>query len=69
MTSGLPDYRPIAGTARQWASDTDNVLFVHATTREVYLLLSGRWYKARSLHGPWSYVAPHALPEDFRRIP
>src|SRR5678815_1376967 len=34
-----------------------------------YLLLSGRWYKASSLKGPWSHVAPRDLPADFARIP
>jgi hypothetical protein len=68
-TSGLPDYRPIRGTALQYAADTDSQLFFYNTDREAYLLLSGRWYKAKSLLGPWSHVAPHELPADFARIP
>jgi len=69
MTGGLPDFRPIRGTALQYAADTDSQLFFHTTEREAYLLLSGRWYKAQSLSGPWSYVAPRDLPADFARIP
>ena len=49
MTSGLPDFRPIRGTALQYAADTDSQLFFHTTDREAYLLLSGRWFKAKSL--------------------
>lgn len=69
MTSGSPDYRSIAGTGLQYVIDSDNLLFFHSASREVYLLLSGRWFKAKSLHGPWTYVAPHDLPQDFTRIP
>ena len=69
VTSGLPDFRAIRGTALQYAADTDSQLFFYTKDREAYLLLSGRWFKAASLQGPWSYVAPRALPEDFAKIP
>jgi hypothetical protein len=69
VTSGLPDFRGIRGTALQYAADTDGQLFFNTKEREAYLLLSGRWFKAASLQGPWSYVAPQDLPEDFSKIP
>lgn len=69
MTAGLPDYRPIAGTKLMYAADTDSALFFHSAERQSYLLLSGRWFKAGSLHGPWTHVPPSALPPDFARIP
>jgi hypothetical protein len=69
LTGGMPDFRPIRGTALQYAADSDNQLFFHTTDREAYLLLSGRWFKAKSLNGPWNHVAPRDLPADFARIP
>lgn len=69
VTSGVPDYRPIRGTALQYATDTDSRLFFHTTGRQAYLLLSGRWFKAPSLNGPWTHVPPRELPADFARIP
>ena len=30
-----------------------------------FVLLSGRWFKARSLTGPWTYVPSQNLPVDF----
>jgi hypothetical protein len=69
MTADLPDFRPIRGTALQYAADTDSLLFFHTTRRESYVLISGRWFKATSLKGPWTYVAPRDLPEDFAKIP
>jgi hypothetical protein len=69
VTAGLPDFRPVRGTVLYYAADSDSQLFLHNTTRALYLLLSGRWYNAKSLNGPWSHVAPHDLPADFARIP
>ena len=45
MTSGLPDFRSIRGTALQFAADTDSQLFFHTTQREAYLQALGidRW--------------------------
>jgi hypothetical protein len=67
-TLSLPDFKPIRGTALQYAADSDSQLFFHTTEREAYLLASGRWFKAKSLRGPWTYIAPHELPADFARI-
>lgn len=69
VTGGEPNYQPVRGTSLQYVADTDSQLFYLASTREAYLLLSGRWFKAASLNGPWSYVAPHDLPDEFAKIP
>jgi len=34
-----------------------------------YVLLSGRWFSATSLKGPWTFVASDALPPGFAKIP
>jgi hypothetical protein len=68
-TDGLPNFRPIRGTALEYAADSGSRLFYYTKDREAYLLLSGRWFKADSLRGPWTYVAPHDLPADFAKIP
>jgi len=31
--------------------------------------MAGRWYRALTLDGPWSYVASNALPPAFAKIP
>lgn len=68
-TSGLPDFRPISGTSLQYAADSDCQLFFYTTDRKAYLLVSGRWFKADSLNGPWTHVSPRDLPGDFAKIP
>ena len=69
QTLALPDYRPIRGTALQYMADSDSLVFFHSEERVLYLLLSGRWFKATSLNGPWTYISANDLPEDFAKIP
>src|SRR6185295_1422915 len=69
MSDSLPDFKPIRGTSLQYAADSDSQLFFHTKERQAYLLLSGRWFTAPSLKGPWTYVPPRDLPADFAKIP
>jgi hypothetical protein len=66
---GQPDYVPIRNTQLLWAANTGADVLVDTTTSSIYLLLSGRWFRAASLSGPWAFVASNALPADFSRIP
>ncbi len=63
------EYTPITGTDLLYMSNTESDLFLHLTDQQHYVLLAGRWFKADSLEGPWSYVPGDELPEDFARIP
>jgi hypothetical protein len=69
LTDGLPNFQTVRGTSLQAAVNSDSQLFFYTRTREAFLLLSGRWFKAASLQGPWTYVPPHDLPDDFAKIP
>lgn len=69
QSDALPDFKPIRGTSLQYAADSDSQLFFDSKNRDAYLLISGRWFKSPSLNGPWAYVAPHDLPDDFAKIP
>ncbi len=70
VTEGEPQYTPIAGTNLLYVSNTENHIFMDTATQDYYALLSGRWFKTRSLpQGPWAYTAPDKLPADFAKIP
>lgn len=69
ISDGLPDFKSIPGTSLQYAANADGLLFFQTKEREAYLLLSGRWFKAETLKGPWAYVSPDDLPADFAKIP
>lgn len=68
VTEGLPQFDPIAGTNLMDVQNTDSDLFVHKTDSHYYFLVSGRWFKAVTLSGPWTYASDQ-LPADFAQIP
>jgi hypothetical protein len=50
-------------------TNTDGDLFMHVPEQRFYVLLSGRWFTASKLDGPWEFVPGTKLPGDFTRIP
>jgi hypothetical protein len=69
-TDGEPQYTPIKDTDLLYVSNTESTIFMSTAGQEYYALISGRWFKTKSLaDGPWAYVAPNQLPADFARIP
>ena len=48
-------------------NNTDADLFRMGLDGDFYFV-AGRWFKAPSLDGPWTFATP-SLPEDFKRIP
>jgi hypothetical protein len=66
--SARPAYVEIPQTRLLYAKNTDTDLFVHKDQSQYYVLLSGRWFRAKSLQGLWSY-AGNDLPADFAKIP
>jgi len=70
VTDGDPQFTPIKGTNLLFVSNTESNIFMDTGSQEYFTLLSGRWFKSKSLKdGPWSYVAPDKLPGDFAKIP
>jgi hypothetical protein len=66
---GEPQFKPIAGTSLLYVTNSDDQIFMNTADQNYYVLLSGRWFKARSMEGPWQYVAGENLPADFKKIP
>jgi hypothetical protein len=67
VTSGAPQFTPIPGTSLSYVANTDAALFRDRGGR-FYYLVSGRWFSAGTLDGPWTF-ATTSLPPDFARIP
>ena len=68
VTAGPPRYQRIPGTALRYVVNTDADLFQDTGTGTFYYLVSGRWFSAPALTGPWAF-ATASLPPDFARIP
>jgi hypothetical protein len=69
VTEGKPQWAPITGTQLLYVRNTTANVFEHVGEQAVYVLASGRWFRAPSLVGPWSFVPSSRLPPDFARIP
>jgi hypothetical protein len=69
QTQGDPQVASIEGTGLLYVINTENDIFVHTPSQDHFILLSGRWFKAQSMMGPWQYVSGEKLPADFAKIP
>ncbi len=68
VTDGAPVLQPVAGTALQRVTNTSSVLYFDPGQSNFYVQLSGRWFSANGLAGPWAYATDN-LPPDFALIP
>jgi hypothetical protein len=68
VTSGQPQMAPVEGSSLLSMSNADHAVFVYPASNTYYVLLSGRWFSAAQLTGPWQYVPAASLPADFAKI-
>ena len=66
---GTPAWTPISGTDILYAKNTETPVLRLVSSQDIYTLLSGRWFRAKSFKGPWEWVQPDKLPLDFAKIP
>ncbi len=66
---GPPQWAPFSSSELLYARNTDDNVLQDIDQGYYYLLVSGRWFRAKSLDGPWSFVRPDQLPERFKEIP
>ncbi len=67
--NGQPRMIAIPGTALLWAGNTASDVLSSTVDGNYYALLAGRWFRATTPEGPWTFVAANALPPDFAKIP
>jgi hypothetical protein len=62
-------YLKVEGTkSLLWVNNTESDLFRMGISGDFYFLVAGRWFRAASLDGPWTFATP-SLPDDFKLIP
>ncbi|QIP13738.1 hypothetical protein G8759_14495 [Spirosoma aureum] len=66
---GQAQLAPIQGTNLLYVVNTESAIFMDVSSQLYYVVLSGRWYRAASLQGRWSFVPADSLPGDFAQIP
>lgn len=69
QTKGEAQFSSVEKTGLLYVTNTTDEIFKNVEDQQYYILLSGRWYKAVTLKGPWSFIASDKLPADFSKIP
>ncbi|MDV7143433.1 SH3 domain-containing protein [Tropicimonas sp. TH_r6] len=67
-SDGPPVYEDVPGGDLEWMSNSESDVFRLKSSGVYYYLVSGRWFSAPSLDGPWTF-ATEDLPADFLAIP
>jgi hypothetical protein len=69
QTQGAAQFAPIPKTQLLYVTNTGSNIFADVKKQNFYVLLSGRWYTAKTMSGPWAWLAGEKLPRDFSHIP
>ena len=69
VTQGAPDWQSLAGGEILYVQNTETPWLRELSTGNMYVLLSGRWFRAKSQEGPWTFVRGDELPASFANIP
>jgi len=70
VTEGPPDWVPVDGTPLHYVKNTSGRIVQDDGDHKVYLLITGRWFRADSLKSAtWEHVPGKALPKSFAAIP
>lgn len=69
VTDGEMKWVPIPGTQLLFVENTTGHVFKLLGDQKTYVLISGRWFRATDLQGPWQFVPADLLAKDFARIP
>ena len=69
VTDGPPRFVTVEGTSLEYVENTTANVFKEPTDEELYVLISGRWFRAWTTDGPWEPVSRSDLPSDILAIP
>src|SRR5207249_2471317 len=62
ITDGPPRFATVEGTSLEYVENTTANVFKEPTDEELYVLISGRWFRAWTTDGPWEAVPRSDLP-------
>src|SRR5206468_7834522 len=66
---GKPQYAPLVGDELLYVTNTESDVVREVSTQRLYVLIAGRWYRASSERGPWTFVRGDQLPASFKLVP
>lgn len=68
-TDGPAAWKPIGKGELLYIVNTETPVIREVASGKVFVLISGRWYTAGSLAGPWENVRPDRVPASFKDLP
>lgn len=68
VTNGEPQFAPVEGTRLHYMKNTTARVLEEPTDQELYVLVSGDWYRAWTESGPWQQVVAQNLPADISSL-
>jgi hypothetical protein len=68
-TDGPPRYAPLVEDELLYLANTESDMVLEVSTQYQYVLISGRWFRAPSMDGPWTFVRGDELPASFKQVP
>jgi hypothetical protein len=69
VTDGDPEWESLAGGDILYVKNTETAWLRDLGAGNMYILLSGRWFRSTSTDGPWTFVPADQLPNAFSQIP
>jgi hypothetical protein len=69
ITQGARSWTPLEGTQLLYVQNTNGNVFQDLVNQQYYVLVTGRWFRAAALSGPWSFTPATGLPKEFSLIP
>ena len=69
VTQGKPAWQSLEGGKILYVRNTETPWLRDLSTNNMYVLLSGRWFRSKSQDGPWTFVRADELPPAFAEIP
>ena len=68
-TQGTANWKSLSGGELIYVNNTETPWLRELSTSNMYVLLSGRWFRAKQQSGPWTFVRADELPASFANIP
>src|SRR6185437_5961481 len=65
QSRGEPNFTAIQGTSLLYVNNSVNDIFMDEHSQQYFVLISGRWYQAKTMTGNnWKYIPADQLPLD-----
>jgi hypothetical protein len=68
-TDGEPSWKSLPGGKLLYVENTETPWVRELESQQIYILLSGRWFRAKTTDGPWAFVRADQLPASFKEVP